>query len=669
MRAAVMLFLPFLGSVVTALLPTRARTILAGCAGLVSVAVAVWVITLFPQIQDGGVVRETISWVPSLGLDLSFRIDGFAWMFAVLVTVIGALVALYARYYLSPEDPVARFYAFFLAFMGAMLGVVTSGNLIQLVVFWELTSLVSFLLIGYWHHRMDAQRGARMAVVVTGGGGLALLGGVILLGRIAGSYELDAVLAAGDIVRAHPLYPLALVLILLGALTKSAQFPFHFWLPQAMAAPTPVSAYLHSATMVKAGVFLLARLWPVLAGTELWFWLVSGAGMATLLLGAYIAIFQTDLKRVLAYSTVSHLGLITLLFGLNSPLAAVAGVFHIMNHATFKASLFMAAGVVDHETGTRDIRRLSGLMRYMPYTGTLALVASAAMAGVPLLNGFLSKEMFFAETVFLSSHQGVEVAVPLLATFAAIFAVVYSLRFGYDIFFGPKSTDLPRKPEEAPRWMRMPIDLLVLCCIVVGIAPAMSIGSSLAAAARPVVGGTLPDYDLAVWHGFNLPFLMSAVAIVFGVVGYLWLRKRQAQGRLQDAPVVAWLDGKRLFDGALVWVTRSSRRALRVLVTQRLQTQMFAIVTVAIVLAFLAAREVPLEWGERERLSASPAFVLLWVIGAICAVGTALMAKFHRLVAITLMGGAGLVTCVTFAWFSAPDLALTQIVVEVATTT
>ncbi|HWO09922.1 MAG TPA: proton-conducting transporter membrane subunit, partial [Polyangiaceae bacterium] len=361
MPVAVLLLLPFIGSVVSALLPTRARNALAGWAGLVSAAAALGVISLFSRVRDGGVIRETVSWVPSLGLDLILRVDGLSWMVAVLVTVIGALVSLYARYYMSPEDPVARFYSFFLAFMGAMLGVVFSGNLVQLVVFWELTSLVSFLLIGYWHHRMDAQRGAFMALTVTGAGGLALLGGVIVLGHIVGSYDLDTLLASGDLVRGHPLYPVALILTLLGALTKSAQFPFHFWLPRAMAAPTPVSAYLHSATMVKAGVFLLARLWPALSGTEEWFWLVSGAGMTTLLLGAYIAMFQYDLKRVLAYSTVSHLGLITLLFGLNSSLAAVAGVFHMMNHATFKASLFMAAGVVDHETGTRDIRRLNGL--------------------------------------------------------------------------------------------------------------------------------------------------------------------------------------------------------------------------------------------------------------------------------------------------------------------
>jgi len=668
MRLLLVLLLPFVGSLVAALLPTRRRTALAATAGLVSVSAAAWIISQFPQVRDGGVLEETFAWVPSLGLDLSLRMDGFAWMFAVLVTVIGALVTLYARYYMSPEDPVARFYAFFLAFMGAMLGVVFSGNLLQLVVFWELTSVCSFLLIGYWHHRLDAQRGAFMALTVTGAGGLSLLGGVVVLGQIVGSYDLDLVLASGELVRAHALYPVALVLIVAGALTKSAQFPFHFWLPRAMAAPTPVSAYLHSATMVKAGVFLLARLWPVLSGTELWFWMVGGAGAATLLLGAYVAMFQNDLKRVLAYSTVSHLGLITLLFGLNSELAAVAGVFHIMNHATFKASLFMATGIVDHETGTRDIRRLNGLIRSMPRTGRLALVASGSMAGVPLLNGFLSKEMFFAETVFLTSQAWVEVALPVLATVAAVFAVVYSLRFGYDIFFGPPSTDLPRKPEEAPRWMRAPIELLVLACLVVGVAPAMSIGSSLAAAARPVVGGQLPDYDLAVWHGFNAPLLMSLVAIVGGTLGYVWLRTHQQRGALQNPPLVERFNGRRLFESLLVVLTRSARTALRLAGSHGVQAQVFAIVAVTLLLASLAAQGFPLDWGDRARLPASPAFVLLWIIGIVCAVGAAMMAKFHRLVAITLMGGAGLVTCLTFAWFSAPDLALTQIVVEVVTT-
>ena len=294
-----------------------------------------------------------------------------------------------------------RFYAYLLMFMGSMLGIATSENVIQLLIFWELTSLSSFLLISYWQTRHESRMGARMALAVTGGGGLALLGGFILLGEIVGSYNLSVILASADIIRAHDLYLPMLILVLLGAFTKSAQFPFHFWLPNAMAAPTPVSAYLHSATMVKAGVFLLARLFPALSGTSAWFWLVCMTGLVTLIVAAYIAVFKHDLKGLLAYSTISHLGLITLLFGIGTPMAALAGVFHIINHAIFKASLFMAAGIIHHETGTRDMRILKGLWKYMPHTALLAMVAAASMAGVPLFNGFLSKEMFFAETLFI----------------------------------------------------------------------------------------------------------------------------------------------------------------------------------------------------------------------------------------------------------------------------
>jgi multicomponent K+:H+ antiporter subunit A len=668
MTLLALVLLPLAGSLVTALLPTRKRTLLATWAGAVSLAAAVWVGSLSTLVNDGGVHRERQPWIPSLGLDLVFQVDGISWMFAMLVTGIGALVVLYARYYMSPEDPVARFYSAFLAFMGAMLGVVLSGNLVQLVVFWELTSLFSFLLIGYWYHREDARRGAQMALAVTGAGGLALLGGVTILGHIVGSNNLEVVLASGDAVRGHPLYPAALLLILLGVFTKSAQFPFHFWLPRAMTAPTPASAYLHSATMVKAGTFLLARLWPVLSGTELWFALVSGAGAATLLLGAYVAMFQTDLKKLLAYSTISHLGLITLLFGLNSPLAAVAGVFHIMNHATFKASLFMAVGIIDHETGTRDTRRLRGLRRAMPITAALAVVASGAMAGVPLLNGFLSKEMFFAETVFIASRPWVNIALPVLATLAGAFAVVYSLRFGYDTFFGPPPGDLPREPEEAPLWMRVPIDVLVLLCLIVGVAPALSVGPFLAAAARPVVGGELPEYSLAVWHGINAPLVMSIIAVAGGVVGHRLLRRRQLIGQLLETPLIARFDGKRLFERTMLGFTRAAHAGVHLLGTSRLQSQVFLVIGVTVLLAIVASLSSPFAPGDRPRLPASPAFALLWLIGMVCAVGVAVQAKFHRMVALTLLGGAGLVTSLTFVWFSAPDLALTQLVVEVVTT-
>jgi len=663
---ATLVALPFVGSLLAAFLPSNARNTESTIAGLIAVFCTVQAALLFPHIAAGEVLRQEINWAPELGLKLVLRLDGFAWMFCLLVLGIGALVVLYARYYMSPKDPVPRFFAFLLAFMGSMVGVVLSGNLIQLALFWELTSLFSFLLIGYWYHRKDARRGARMALTVTGAGGLCLFAGVIVLGHIVGSYDLDHVLAAGALVRAHPLYPVALVLILLGALTKSAQFPFHFWLPHAMAAPTPVSAYLHSATMVKAGVFLLARLWPVLSGTEPWFWIVGGAGLITLLLGAYVAMFQNDLKGVLAYSTLSHLGLITLLLGLNSPLAAVAAVFHTMNHATFKASLFMAAGIIDHETGTRDMRRLSGLAHSMPITATLATVAAAAMAGVPLLNGFLSKEMFFAETVFVQASPLVEALLPWAATLAGVFSVAYSVRLCLQTFAGPPATDLPRQPHEPPHWMRVPVELLVLACLVVGVLPQWSVGRVLDTAARPVVGGELPSYSLAVWHGFNTPFLMSLVALGGGALLYALLRRRSdTSGR---TPGLTWADGQRAFEALLAGLTVAGRRGRALLGTKKLQWQMLWLVAFTLVAATLPLWTRGLPIGNRASLPFEPAFAILWALGMVCALATAWQAKYHRLAALTLLGGAGLVTCVTFLWFSAPDLALTQLAVETVTT-
>lgn len=664
-----LILLPFIGSLMAAVLPANARNTESTLAGLITLACLAQAALFFPEIAHGGVIRQEIPWLPALGLNIVVRMDGFAWMFCMLVLGIGALVVLYARYYMSPADPVPRFFSFFLAFMGAMAGVVLSGNVIQLVFFWELTSLFSFLLIGYWHHRQDARRGARMALTVTGTGGLCMLAGMILLGHIVGSYDLDNILAAAQQVRDHALYVPTLVLILLGALTKSAQFPFQFWLPHAMAAPTPVSAYLHSATMVKAGVFLMARLWPVLSGTDEWFWIVGGAGATTLLLGGYLALFQQDLKGLLAYSTISHLGLITLLLGMNSPLAAVAAVFHIMNHATFKASLFMAAGIVDHESGTRDIRRLSGLRTMMPVTATLACVASAAMAGVPLLNGFLSKEMFFAETVFVDAAHWVRIALPVIATLAGIFSVAYSLRFTADVFFGPKATDLPRKPHEPPHWMRVPVELLVLACLVVGIFPAWSVGPFLNAAATPVVGGSLPEFSLAVWHGVNTPLIMSFIALIGGILLYAALRLLRTHGSLDDSvPLLQGLNGKRIFENLLARISLMSKHLRHLLTTRRLQWQMLWLVSIAMVSGVLPLWMRGLELGGRPPLPLSPAFALLWMMGCLCALGAAWKAKYHRMASLIMLGGAGLCVVLTFLWFSAPDLALTQLVVEVVTT-
>ncbi|QDX83031.1 monovalent cation/H+ antiporter subunit A [Denitratisoma sp. DHT3] len=668
MELILLTILPFLGSLCAAFLPSNARNAEAWLAGTVALAATAIIISLYPQVAAegaGGVLRQHLPWAPALGLDISLRMDGFAWLFALLVTGMGTLVVIYARYYMSPTDSVPRFFSFFLAFMGAMLGVVLSGHLIQMVMFWEMTSLSSFMLIAYWHHRSEARRGARMALVVTGAGGLALFGGVLLLGHIAGSYDLDTVLTAGPRIQAHPWYPTVLVLIALGALTKSAQFPFHFWLPHAMSAPTPVSAYLHSATMVKAGVFLLARLWPVLAGTETWFWIVGGAGLCSLVLAGYLAMFQQDMKGVLAYSTISHLGLITLLLGMNSELALVAAVFHIVNHATFKASLFMAAGIVDHETGTRDLGRLSGLSRAMPLTAALAVVAAAAMAGVPLLNGFLSKEMFFAETVFLDRPDWQHVGLPLAATLAGVFSVAYSLRLIQRVFFGPLARNLPHAPHEPPRWMLLPSALLVAACVLVGIVPELVIGPFLRMATAAILGADAPTYSLAVWHGFNAPLLMSLVALGGGTLlhGALLTRRRAT-----TVPLLEAIDGRNLFDAALRALTAGAGGGLRWLSSQRLQMQMLLIFIVALGGALLLVKPFGIGWGTRSPQPLEPAFALLWVVGGTCALAVAWLAKFHRFATIAFAGGAGLATSLTFVWFSAPDLALTQLTVEVVTT-
>ncbi|MER2537277.1 MAG: monovalent cation/H+ antiporter subunit A [Rhizobiaceae bacterium] len=657
--------LPFLAGLAAVLLPTDSRTPVTWLAGLTMLACVALTFSLYPAVSTGEPVRYTVEWMPSLGLDFVLRMDGFAWIFAFLVSVIGFLVVIYTRYYISPDDPVRRFYLFFLAFTGSMLGVVLSGSLIVLVVFWELTSISSFLLIGYWHHNQAARDGARMAFTVTAIGGLALLAGVLLIGHIVGSYDLDVVLASGDLIRSHDYYVPALLLVLLGALTKSAQFPFHFWLPNAMAAPTPVSAFLHSATMVKAGVFLMARLWPVLSGTPEWFVILGLAGMASLVLGAYLAMFQHDLKGLLAYSTISHLGLITMLLSLGSPLGAVAAIFHMLNHATFKASLFMAAGIIDHETGTRDLRRLSGLFRFMPITGTLAMVASAAMAGVPLLNGFLSKEMFFAEAVETHADSWVDRIAPYAAVLGSALAVTYSIRLIHSIFLGAPPESFPRQPHEPPFWMRFPVMLLVAACLVVGIIPGLTVGPFLHVAVASVLGDATPQYSLAVWHGVNLPLAMSVAALVAGAVLYLLIGDYLE--RAESAPLLGRLNGQRIFEQAMVAVSwRWARIVEDLFGTRRLQPQMRLLVAAAV-----AAGAVPLLLsGIAFGPFGTPdlAFAGLWCVGMGCALFAAYQAKFHRLAALAMLGATGLVTCTTFFWLSAPDLAATQLVVEIVTT-
>jgi multicomponent K+:H+ antiporter subunit A len=656
-----------LGTVATAWLGSKSRPLTAVAAGLVTASALALLLAQAPAVFAGQTVINAWPWVPEIGLQLSFRLDGLSLMFAGLILFIGLLIVLYAAYYLAPEDSAGKFFSFMMLFMAAMLGVVLSDNLLLLVVFWELTSISSFLLIGFWSHRADARAGARQALAVTGGGGLAMLGGFVLLGQIAGTYEISALAAQVATIQADPRFVPALLLILLGAFTKSAQFPFHFWLPDAMAAPTPVSAYLHSATMVKAGVFLLMRLYPVLAGTGHFEAIVSAAGLATVLFAAFIAIFKHDLKGLLAYSTVSHLGLVVFLIGLGSPLAAVAAVFHVLNHAAFKASLFMIAGIVDHETHSRDMRQLGGLWKFMPWTATLSMVAAASMAGVPLTNGFLSKEMFFTEAVVGTSGMYAWL-VPALVTLAGVFSVAYSLRFVHDTYFNGELGDVPNDhPHEPPLGMKLPAMLLVTLCIVVGLLPALTFGPLVHVAATALTGKVLPEYHLAIWHGFNLPLLMSAIALAVGVGLYLWLAKGRRLHRINSEAWFGAATGRAVFEWLIDRLFGLSGRLTARMETGSLQRYVGWLLLAALALGALPFVGSGIGTGSRPQMPATPLAWAMWALLLLicCAI---VLTHHQRFQTVVLVGVVGVAASLTFLGFSAPDLALTQLSVDIVST-
>ena len=508
-----------------------------------------------------------------------------------------------------------------------------------------------------------------MALTITGMGGLAMLGGFILLGQITGTYEIDQILTMTAQIQSHALFVPTLLLILLGAFTKSAQFPFHFWLPNAMAAPTPVSAYLHSATMVKAGIFLVARLLPIFAGAALFHNLVTFIGLFTLCMAAFFAIFKEDLKGLLAYSTISHLGLIMCLLGIGSPLAVAAAIFHIINHATFKAALFMIAGIIDHESGTRDLRKLSGLWQLLPYTATLTMVTAASMAGVPLTNGFLSKEMFFTE--LLSNLSGpVLICSAIFATLAGIFAVAYSVRLVHGVFFdGPVGKQVPNKDaHEPPFGMRAPATLLAILCILVGLFPALLVENIVNSTAR--ASTQVMDFEgahLALWHGFNMPLLMSVIASIGGLIFYFSLAKGGKIREIDLDPYLGRLQGRVAFDLFLKSLLLNSRKFKRLTENGKLQSYILWIVVFSIAIVSLPFLGQGLTTGTRELTHAPALAVVLWLL---LFSSCWMMLWFHheRIKAVLISGAIGLVVTMVFVCFSAPDLALTQITVDVVTT-
>ncbi|MFE1583553.1 proton-conducting transporter membrane subunit, partial [Acinetobacter baumannii] len=503
----------------------------------------------------------------------------------------------------------------------------------------------------------------------TGMGGLAMLGGFVLLGQITGTYEINDIVGMKDLIQSHYLFVPTLLLILLGAFTKSAQFPFHFWLPNAMAAPTPVSAYLHSATMVKAGIFLLARLAPIFIGAALYHNIVTFVGLFTLCMAACFAIFKEDLKGLLAYSTISHLGLIVCLLGIGSPLAVAAAIFHIINHATFKAALFMIAGIIDHETGTRDLRKLSGIWQLLPFTATLTMITAASMAGVPLTNGFISKEMFFTELLASLSGSTVIFA-SIIATLAGIFAVSYSIRLVHGVFFdGPVGKQVPNKnAHEPPIGMRAPAILLAILCILVGIFPALLVEPLVNSVTRASL--MQPDFagtHLAIWHGFNAPLIMSIIALVGGTLFYFALAKDGMIRKIDLDPRLGRLQGRILFDLFLKHLLLTSRKIKQKTENGSLQSYLFLIIAFSIVMVTLPLFNQGLTTGTRELTHAPWIAVVLWLT---LFSGCWMMLWFHheRIKAVLISGAIGLVVTMVFVTMSAPDLALTQITVDVVTT-
>lgn len=658
MELALIILLPFLGAMLPYAVPAQKQLNITFLVVAVTSISLILLISQAPAVIANVPVRLAIEWLPVLGLNLSFRLDGLSLLFASLILGIGLLIVIYAHYYLTNQDNRPKFFACLLLFMGSMLGIVTSDNLILMWFFWELTSISSFLLIGYWSHESQARRGARMSIAITGGGGLALLAGILLVGNIAGSYQLDAIFAAADAIRAHALYLPALLLILLGAFTKSAQFPFQFWLPHAMSAPTPVSAYLHSATMVKAGIFLMARLFPVLGGTPEWFIIVTLTGLTSMLFGAYFALFKTDLKGLLAFSTVSHLGLITMLLGLGSAGALLAALFHILNHATFKAALFMIAGIIDHEAGSRDLRKLSGLRKFMPYTMVLAAITAAAMAGVPFLNGFLSKEMFFVESYQQHLFGGLSWLIPVLATVGAMLSVAYSIRFVHGVFFDKVADKLPKQPHEPPLMMRVPVIILAIMCIGVGIAPMLFVAELLQAAIA-VVNPYPYIVEVQLWHGLNLALLMSALAFLGGLGIYFNREELLSFNRQFEHH-----NAKDIFAKTVKNATNFCHSLINRLETGSLQRYVAALLILTIIFVLPEIYQITQLTGSRAQQPINSVASVGAIMIMFAALGTAAF-HHHRLQALMMLSVVGLMVSLTFIHFSAPDLALTQLVVEV----
>jgi multicomponent Na+:H+ antiporter subunit A len=634
---------------------SRAKPALAGwLLAIVPAGIALYFASFLPAILSGDSKTISYAWAPSLGLNLSFHLDGLSLLFALLISGIGALVFVYAGSYLGAHPQRTAFYAYLSLFMSSMLGLVLADNLAALFVFWELTSISSYLLIGFDHERPNARAAALQALLVTGAGGLAMLAGFVLLGLAGGSLEISELARSGVALREHSHYHAILFLILAGAFTKSAQTPFHFWLPAAMEAPTPVSAYLHSATMVKAGVYLIARLAPTLGGTDAWLYAVGGVGAATMLVGAAVALGQTDLKRILAYSTVSALGLLVLLLGLGTPLGTEAAMVFLLVHSLYKGALFLAAGLIDHETGTRDIQRLGGLGRAMPVTAAATILAALSMAGIPPLFGFIGKELLYEAQLHAPAGAPWFTAAGVAAN-ALLVAVAVMVAFRP--FFGPP-TATPKHPHEGPFSLWLGPALLAVLGLILGLVPGRLAAPLVSAAASAALGEAVVA-ELALWHGFNAVLALSVFTSAAGLAVYAVLDRLRARAarlrRMTRWGPSAW------YERALDALNLVARAQTALLQNGYLRVYLATVLVTAAGLAGFAL----LRGGMTVPPIESDSYFYESIVAAIVLAAALLaISTRSRLGAVAALGATGYGVALLFILFGAPDLAMTQFVVE-----
>ena len=638
---------------------------------LAPLAVFILLALRVPQANAGNVTTWQWEWLPSLGLSLGFYIDDLSLLFGLLITFIGTLVIVYTGQYFQGDQGAWRFLTYLLLFMVAMLGIVMAGDVLTLFIFWEGTSILSFLLVAYKTGSKTARHGAFRALLITGGGGIALLVGVLLLSYVAGGTDFATILNSGDVLRSSEFYTVILVLVALGAFTKSAQFPFHFWLPGAMSAPTPASAYLHSATMVKAGIYLLARLNPALGFTETWFWLLTITGGITMILGAYLGLKQNDQKALLAYSTISQLGIMIMLIGQDIAIAYKALVVGILAHALYKSALFLVSGIVDHETGTRDMRRLGGLAKVMPFTLAVALLAALSMAGLPPMFGFLAKETLLATAV----HPTLPPLVAELIRWSAVLAGALMLAQAgfliWETFLG-RTKDPSIHGHEAPVPMWMAPAIPATLSIILAIIPGPKEEAALLSGAAQAAFGDKVKVSFVLFHGLTVELALSIVAISLGILLFVfrhrvraWMEdwggyKPASLNNLSLNAIYQWLLDA--IDRAAELATRLQQGKLRIYL-------MTMIAATILLVTGLAITQAPSFMHQFSAVSLQftgslPVLQLLSLVVILgAAVATVLLKRDFS--AILALGALGLAMALLYVLEPAPDVALVQIVVDI----